>query len=169
MPVRNDLHRSSFESRESRLLETGELTVSAFRYASGIEALRVCNARGEIIVLPFKGQQIWRGGFDGRDLTMRSMFDEPVDTQVYLETYGAFMIHCGLAGLGAPGPDDTHPLHGELPNAPFQKAWLVIDEADGPVADGGSYRHTVAFSTNFLATAQVALSSLLYTTPSPRD
>ena len=95
MAVRIELHRSSFESRERRLLETGEFTVSAFRYDSGIEALRVCNARGEIIVLPFKGQQIWRAGFDGRDLTMRSMFDEPVDTHVYLETYGAFMIHCG--------------------------------------------------------------------------
>ena len=159
MAVRIDLHRSSFESRERRLLETGELTVSAFRYDSGIEALRVCNARGEIIVLPFKGQQIWRAGFDGRDLTMRSMFDEPVDTQVYLETYGAFMIHCGLAGLGAPGPDDTHPLHGELPNAPFQKAWLVIDEGEGTVAVGGSYQHTVAFSTNYLATAQVAMTA----------
>ena len=155
MAVRIDLHRSSFESRERRLLETGEFTVSAFRYDSGIEALRVCNARGEIIVLPFKGQQIWRAGFDGRDLTMRSMFDEPVDTQVYLETYGAFMIHCGLAGLGAPGPDDTHPLHGELPNAPFQKAWLVIDEGEGTLVVGGSYRHTVAFSTNYLATANL--------------
>ena len=159
MAVRIDLHRSSFESRERRLLETGEFTVSAFRYDSGIEALRVCNARGEVIVLPFKGQQIWRAGFDGRDLTMRSMFDEPVDTQVYLETYGAFMIHCGLAGLGAPGPDDTHPLHGELPNAPFQKAWLVIDEGEGTVAVGGSYQHTVAFSTNYLATAQVAMTA----------
>ena len=159
MAVRIELHRSSFESRERRLLETGEFTVSAFRYDSGIEALRVCNARGEIIVLPFKGQQIWRAGFDGRDLTMRSMFDEPVDTQVYLETYGAFMIHCGLAGLGAPGPDDTHPLHGELPNAPFQKAWLEIDEGEGTVAVGGSYRHTVAFSTNYLATAKVAMTA----------
>ena len=159
MAVRIELHRSSFESRASRLLETGEFTVSAFRYDSGIEALRLCNARGEIIVLPFKGQQIWRAGFDGRDLTMRSMFDEPVDTQVYLETYGAFMIHCGLAGLGAPGPDDTHPLHGELPNAPFQKAWLEIDEGEGTVAVGGSYQHTVAFSTNYLATAKVAMTA----------
>ena len=159
MAVRIELHSSSFESRERRLLETGEFTVSAFRYDSGIEALRVCNSRGEIIVLPFKGQQIWRAGFDGRDLTMRSMFDEPVDTQVYLETYGAFMIHCGLAGLGAPGPDDTHPLHGELPNAPFQKAWLEIDEGEGTVAVGGSYRHTVAFSTNYLATAKVAMTA----------
>ena len=159
MAVRIDLHRSSFESRERRLLETGEFTVSAFRYDSGIEALRVCNSRGEIIVLPFKGQQIWRAGFDGRDLTMRSMFDEPVDTQVYLETYGAFMIHCGLAGLGAPGPDDTHPLHGELPNAPFQKAWLEIDEGEGTVTVGGSYQHTVAFSTNYIATARVTMTA----------
>ena len=52
MAVRIELHRSSFESCERRLLETGEFTVSAFRYDSGIEALRVCNARGEIIVLP---------------------------------------------------------------------------------------------------------------------
>jgi len=159
MAVRIALHRSSFEDRERRLLEVGEFTVSAFRYDSGIEALRVGNARGEIIVLPFKGQQIWRAGFDGRDLTMRSMFDEPVDTQAYLETYGAFMIHCGLAGLGAPGPDDTHPLHGELPNAPFQKAWLEIDEGGGTVTVGGSYQHTVAFSTNYLATARVAMTA----------
>ena len=159
MAVRIALHRSSFEDRERRLLEVGEFTVSAFRYDSGIEALRVGNARGEIIVLPFKGQQIWRAGFDGRDLTMRSMFDEPVDTQAYLETYGAFMIHCGLAGLGAPGPDDTHPLHGELPNAPFQKAWLEINEGGGTVTVGGSYQHTVAFSTNYLATARVAMTA----------
>ena len=159
MAVRIELQRFSFEDRERRLVEAGEFTVSAFRYDCGIEALRICNARGEIIVLPFKGQQIWRAGFDGRDLTMRSMFDEPVDTQVYLETYGAFMIHCGLAGLGAPGPDDTHPLHGELPNAPFQKAWLEIDEGKGTVTVGGSYQHTVAFSTNYIATARVTMTA----------
>ena len=33
-------------------------------------ALRIINARGEIIVLPFQGQQIWRANFDGRDLTL---------------------------------------------------------------------------------------------------
>ena len=104
MAVRIELYRSSFEDVERQLVEIGEFAVSTFRYASDIEALRVSNARGEIIVLPFKGQQIWRARFDGRDLTMKSMFDEPVDTKVYLETYGAFMIHCGLTGLGAPGP-----------------------------------------------------------------
>ena len=86
MAVRIELYPSSFEHAERRLVEIGEFTVSTFRYASGIAAMRVSNARGEIIVLPFKGQQIWRASFDGRDLTMKSMFDEPVDTQVYLET-----------------------------------------------------------------------------------
>jgi hypothetical protein len=159
MPARIDLYRSSFEGKERQLATMGAFTVSSFRYDSGIEALRIRNARGEIIVLPFKGQQIWRAAFDGRDLTMKSMFDEPVDTQVYLETYGAFMIHCGLTGVGAPGPSDTHPLHGELPNAPFQTAWLEFDEAGERLTIGGSYRHTVAFSTNYLATARIGMEA----------
>ena len=157
MPARIDLYRSSFDDKERQLASMGGFTVSGFRYDSGIEALRIRNLRGEIIVLPFKGQQIWRAGFDGRELTMRSMFDEPVDTQVYLETYGAFMIHCGLTGVGAPGPSDSHPLHGELPNAPFQTAWLEFDEAAGRMTVGGSYRHTVAFSTNYQATASIGI------------
>ena len=128
MAIRLELYRSHFEEAEHPLVEIGEFCVSTFRYASGIEALRVRNSRGEIIILPFKGQQIWRAYFDDRDLTMKSMFDAPVDTMVYLQNYGAFLIHCGLTGLGDPGPEDSHPLHGEMPNAPFQKAWLEIDE-----------------------------------------
>lgn len=159
MPARIDLYRSSFDDRERQIARMGAFTVSGFRYDSGIEALRIRNARGEIIVLPFKGQQIWRAAFDGRDLTMKSMFDEPVDTQVYLETYGAFMIHCGLTGVGAPGPADSHPLHGELPNAPFQTAWLEFDEAGERLTVGGTYRYTVAFSTNYLATASIGLGA----------
>ena len=159
MSARIELHRAGFDDKERLLCEMGELRVSTFRYDSGIEALRVRNARGEIIVLPFKGQQIWRAIFDGRDLTMKSMFDEPVDTMVYLETYGAFLIHCGLTGLGAPGPEDSHPLHGELPNAPFQTAWIELDEDRQMVTVGGSYRHTVAFSTNYLATARIGMTA----------
>ena len=159
MSARIDLYRSGFDDRERPLCEMGEFRISTFRYASGVEALRVKNARGEIIVLPFKGQQIWRAAFDGRELTMKSMFEEPVDTMVYLETYGAFLIHCGLTGLGAPGPQDSHPLHGELPNAPFQTAWIELDQQRQCVTIGGTYRHTVAFSTNYLATASIRLTA----------
>ncbi|MEM8748871.1 MAG: DUF4432 family protein [Pseudomonadota bacterium] len=158
MPIWFELHKSSFGESERPLCTVGEFVVSTFTYPSGIEALRVRNARGEIIVLPFKGQQVWRAVFDGRDLTMQSMFDEPVDTQVYLETYGAFLIHCGLTGLGAPGPTDTHPLHGELPNARFQSAWLEVDEARSEVTIAGSYQHTVAFATHYRATTKIVMT-----------
>ena len=157
MTARIELSRSSFDFQERPFCQVGEFSVSTFKYASGIEALRVKNSRGEIIVLPFKGQQIWRAIFDGRDLTMKSMFDEPVDTQTYLETYGAFMIHCGLTGLGAPGPSDNHPLHGELPNAPFQHAWIELDPTGTRITIGGSYHYTVAFSTNYRATANIGM------------
>ena len=159
MSARIELPPSSFDFQERPFCQMGEFSISTFKYASGIAALRVKNSRGEIIVLPFKGQQIWRAVFDDRDLTMRSMFDEPVDTQNYLETYGAFMIHCGLTGLGAPGPQDNHPLHGELPNAPFQHAWIELDPSGTKVTIGGSYQYTVAFSTNYLATANISMTA----------
>ena len=92
MTVRIDLARAMFGERERPLASMGGFSLSTFRFDSGIEALRVRNRRGEILVLPFKGHQIWRAAFDGRDLTMKSMFDEPVPTTTYLETYGAFFI-----------------------------------------------------------------------------
>ncbi len=159
MPARVELYKSSFYELERPLYQMGEIIISTFKYRSGIEALRVKNARGEVIILPFKGQQIWRAKFDGRDLTMKSMFYEPVDTDVYLETYGAFLIHCGLAGVGAPGPTDHHPLHGELPNAPFQTAWLELDEQGQRVTLGGTYNYIVAFTTNYCAIAKVGITA----------
>ena len=157
--MRIELYESSFGEKERLLCTMGSLSVSSFRYSSGIEALRVRNARGEIIVLPFKGQQIWRAKFDDRALTMKSMFEEPVQTTDYLKTYGGFFIHCGLTGLGAPGPTDQHPLHGELPNAPFQDAWLEVDPAVQEIAICGAFQYTVAFATNYRATTRIGLGA----------
>ncbi len=148
-----------FGEKERLLCQVDEFSVSTFRYESGVAALRMTNARGEIIVLPYQGQQIWRASFDGRDLTMRSMFDEPRQTQVYLENYGGFMIHCGLTGLGSPGPEDSHHLHGELPNAAFQSAWLTVDPVARSVTIAGAYQHIVAFSTNYRATVASTLTA----------
>lgn len=157
MTLHIDLTNAQFGSVEQIIVSNENIAVSSFRYASGVAALRLKSARADIVVLPYKGQQIWSAKFDGRDLTMGSMFEEPVDTTDYLRTYGAFFIHCGLAGVGAPGPTDNHPLHGELPNAPFQAAWLEIDEAENRIAICGSYQHTIAFSCNYLATSKVSL------------
>ncbi|NBR12392.1 MAG: DUF4432 family protein [Alphaproteobacteria bacterium] len=153
MTLRIELTDNMFGEKERQLLTMGALRVSTFRYDNGIAALRVANARGELIILPFKGHQIWRCSFDGRELAMKSMFDEPVDTRSYLETYGAFFIHCGLTGMGAPGPEDRHPLHGELPNAPFQRAYLDCDETAKTLTVGGVYHYTVAFTVNYRATS----------------
>jgi hypothetical protein len=157
--IRIDLRAVSFGEKERPLAEGGGFALSTFRYESGIAALRVKNRRGEIIVLPFKGHQIWRAIFDGRDLTMKSMFEEPVPDVPYLETYGAFFIHCGATVIGPPGPTDRHGLHGELPNAPYQNGWVEIDEAKGTCAISGTYQYTVAFSTNYLATSTYVMGA----------
>src|SRR4030042_1025928 len=90
---------------------------------------------------------------------MKSMFTDPLPTRQYLETYGGFLVHCGATAMGVPSKEDTHPLHGELPNAPYQKAHLVFGQDDnGPYLGlGGRYQHTVAFSTNYVAQPLVKL------------
>ncbi|MBI0418023.1 MAG: DUF4432 family protein [Nitrosospira sp.] len=159
MTIRIALDSIAFREKEKPLLDAGGFRVSTFRYDTSIAALRIANRRGEIIVLPFKGHQIWRARFDGRDLTMKSMFDQPVDTRNYLETYGAFFIHCGITTMGPSGPMENYPLHGELPNAPFQTGSIVIDEVVGSLTVEGHYQHTVAFTTNYRATSSYRLKA----------
>ncbi len=156
-----------FDGKERLLVESGGLTASAFRYDSGVAALRLSNGLGELVMLPFQGQQIWSATFGGRDLTMRSMFDEPRNTSDYLSTYGGFLIHCGFTAMGVPTETDDHPLHGELPNAAYQQAWIVLgeDEHGAYIGLGGRYQHTIAFSYNYAAEPLVKLyadSSLIH-------
>lgn len=148
-----------FIEKERLLLTAESLVATGFRFASGVPAVRLHNERGEIVVLPFQGQQIWSARFDGRDLTMRSMFDQPRPTRDFLHTFGGFLQHCGATAVGGPGPDDNHPLHGELPNAPYDSAFLAVDEDEvGPyIGIGGYYRHTVAFGSDYTASPLVHL------------
>ncbi len=148
-----------FEGRERVLVEHGDLTATAFRFDSGVAALRLENGLGALVLLPFQGQQIWSATMNGRPLTMKSMFEQPRPTQVYLDTYGAFLIHCGMTAMGVPAAGDSHPLHGELPNAPYQEAWILAgeDESGRFLALHGHYRHTVAFNHNYQAEPTVCL------------
>ena len=88
------LTESMFSTREQLLLEADTLEASAFRFESGVAAIRLRNELGERVLLPFQGQQIWSASFRGRNITMRSMFDQPRTTRNYLETYGGFLLHC---------------------------------------------------------------------------
>lgn len=153
------LDEAMFTERERPLVSAGQLSATAFMFDSGVAALRLQNELGELIMLPYQGQQIWSARFLGRELTMRSMFDRPKPTQNYLETYGGFLLHCGVTAMGVPGDGDNHPLHGELPNAVFDSATILLgeDERGSYIALTGEYRHTVAFSCNYLARPLVKL------------
>jgi hypothetical protein len=148
-----------FTEREKVLIEFGPLSASAFLFGSGVAGLRLKNQLGELVTLPFQGQQIWSAEFGGRNLAMKSMFGEPRPTRQYLETYGAFMIHCGATAMGVPSKDDAHPLHGELPNAPYQRAYVVAgqDKKGAYIGLGGRYQYTVAFNHNYTAEPRVKL------------
>jgi hypothetical protein len=158
-PVTLELDREAFGPGERLLARAGALRATAFRYGTGVAALRLENGAGSATFLPFQGQQIWRADFLGRELTMRSMFDEPRPTRDYLRTYGALFLHCGGTAMGNPGPTDTHPLHGELPNLPYDTAQLSFGEdAAGLYAElTGTARDTLAFHHDFIARPRLRL------------
>jgi hypothetical protein len=75
------------------------------------------------------------------------VFPEPRNVSFFFETYGCFLMHCGALRMGCPGPEDEHPLHGELPYAEYNEASIVIDEDEKGIYAGitGVYRYRRAF------------------------
>jgi Domain of unknown function (DUF4432) len=153
------LQKSFFSENEKILIEHQGLRASGFLYNSGVHAIRLENELGQMTVLPFQGQQIWHLEFYGRTLTMKSMFDTPRLGGPYLQSYGAFLLHCGATAMGVPGPKDTHPLHGELPNAMYDTAQVLVgeDERGTYIGVSGTYQHTIAFGDNYRAQPVVKL------------
>lgn len=153
------LSPSMFSATDCVLVEHGRLSASIFKWPSGVCGVRLSNGKGNLVMLPFQGQQIWSAEFGGRNITMKSMFDMPRPTQNYLQNYGGFLLHCGFMAMGVPMPEDDHPVHGELPNAPYCGAHVEIgsDEHGDYIGLGGQYNHTVAFSTNYMAEPMVKL------------
>jgi hypothetical protein len=148
-----------FREAEKELAKFAGLTASTFLFNSGVCGLRLVNQVGQLVLLPFQGQQIWQAEFYGRPLTMKSMFDQPYPTTAYLHTYGGFLIHCGATAMGVPTEKDSHPLHGELPNAPYQTARLLVgqDERGSYLGLTGTYQYTMAFNHNYVARPVVKL------------
>lgn len=164
------LRPECFGERSRVLAEWNGLSATGFRYTTGVCGVRLANGRGHIDMLPFQGQQIWDAWFDERRLTMRSMFAEPKPTREYLDTYGGFFLHCGLTAMGVPSEADDHPLHGELPNAPYPEARILLGEdADGAyIGLTGVYEHVRAFNWNYRFEPRVRLTAgetLIHATP----
>lgn len=146
-----NLKTVKFDDGETVIATWKGLTASVFRYASGVAALRLANKVGEIVTLPFQGQQIADATFHGRRLRNRTMFDEPMVASAYLGNCGGFLVHCGATAMGNPSPEDSHPLHGELPNLPYQQAELVAgtDARGAWIGLAGVARYTIAFTHNY--------------------
>ncbi len=153
------LKRKDFTEAERLLAETDGLRVIAFAYPSGVEALRIENARGQITVLPFLGQMVWDAVFDGRRLTMGNVFPYPRRGASILDTYGAFAYHAGLLRNGTPGPTDTHPLHGEFPVAEMDRACIVIGtDAQGSFVEiRGEAEYVMGFGPHYMARPRIRL------------
>ena len=62
--------RHALLKRRSAYSWSGWRGVSLLRYDTGVEAVRLANRRGYVIVLPYFGQTLWDASFDGVRLGM---------------------------------------------------------------------------------------------------
>lgn len=154
-----NLDRHDFADSERLLLRHGALSAMLYRYPTGVEAMRIANARGHVVVLPYLGQIVWRAMFDGVELAMQSMFDAPRPAQTIIETYGALLYHAGILRNGVPAAADTHALHGEMPCMPMDRAWLECGtDAHGAWLAINSLRdYAMGFGAHYRATPRVIL------------
>jgi hypothetical protein len=147
------LQKKWFSEKEQTILTSDDMSVSIFLYSTGVAAVKIMNKTGFIIVLPYQGQQIWDAEFGGRSLKMKTFFDEPVKSGDLFDSYGALLFHCGALRMGCPGPEDDHPLHGELPAAPYSSASITVgeDEKGSFIGITGAYHYAKAFGDKYNA------------------
>jgi|GEM_PF-5782055 len=130
------LYPELFDERRRDVLRTGEWIVTAWRYSTGIAALRISNSRGYIEALPFMGQILWDAVFDGQSLRMDNMFDMPVSARQIVETYGCFAFHSGLLAAGGPAPAGAVPADALNPGVLSTPASAAtLDAAPGATLD----------------------------------
>ncbi len=150
-----ELQRDYFKEIKTVFFTNNEFSVNLFRYPSGIEAIELTNSRGRMVVLPYMGQMIWDLEFDGVDLKMKSMFSQPKKVDRVIDTYGCFAFHSGLISNGCPGLDDDHEMHGEMPCAEMDSAWLEI--TDNGIKISGQTEYVKGFGHHYLATPSVEM------------
>jgi hypothetical protein len=158
-PVTLSLCPEQFQGAQKTLLESADFLVTAWTYPSGVKALGLHNSRGHLVVLPYQGQMIWSALFDGCDLTMTHLFSQPRPSPTVIGTYGCFMFHSGLLRNGCPSPEDDHALHGEMPCAPMDSAWLEVgsDEQGAWLRLGGEVEYAQGFGDRYRARSSVTL------------
>jgi hypothetical protein len=146
------LKEAYFGEKETEIVSAGNLSASLFTYSTGVKAVRLTTDKGSIIVLPYMGQMVWRAEFLGYEMTMKTIFDEPIPAKdVFHETYGGFVMHCGLTAMGNPTAEDDHKPHGELPICKYDSAYILVGEDEGGryIGISGTYSHKSCYAYNY--------------------
>jgi hypothetical protein len=153
------LKQAFFAELPHEVFRNEAFRVELFRYPTGIEAIRVSQDRGHVVILPYYGHMIWEAVFDGVPLKLENRFQAPRPAADIVGTYGCFMYHSGLLRNGNPGPGDTHALHGEMPLAPMDLARIEAGEdASGPwLAVVGERDYLMGFGDHYRACPRVLL------------
>ena len=150
--IQINYNENSFTDRPIILAQNGEIKATAFKYSTGVCALKLENEKCSMVLLPYHGHQIWKANFNGKNLTQKSIFDEPLKTTKFGDNYGALLIHCGLSAMGNPSDNDSHPLHGELPTALYTNNYIRFDKDDDGefMAVGGTFHYRNAQDFNYI-------------------
>ena len=153
------LREAMFPDRETLFLDDGELKAYLFRYESGVCGVKLENSLGYIEVLPYQGQMVWDAVFYGRSLKMKNDVRFPRFRKEFRDTYGCYVMHCGILTMGCPSPEDDHPHHGELPYVTYDEASIEIDtdERGRYIAVTGLYEYNKAFGDHYAARPKTRL------------
>ncbi|MGC8576222.1 MAG: DUF4432 family protein [Caldisericum sp.] len=153
------LKKAYFSNKEELFMQIDDMSVSTFLYETGILSVKLKNSKGYVEILPFNGQMIWDAVFNERTLKMKTSFTAPRNVNSFLDTYGCYLMHCGVLGMGSPGPEDKHPLHGELPYASYDDANVIAgsDEKGTFIGVNGIYEYNRAFGDHYIAKPEIKL------------
>ena len=146
------IQENYFTELEKEIVNFGELSATLFTYKTGVKAIKIKNAKGSATILPYMGQMIWRADFNGVELSMKTMYKDPVPvTGNYTGTYGCFLMHCGLTAMGNPTERDNHEPHGELPIAKYDNVYIITgtDEKGDYIEVTGTYNRKFCYETNY--------------------
>ena len=149
-----------FDEVKRPILTGSPFTANLFKYETGVDAVEFSNGPVSCIILPYQGQQVWRLFIDGENMTMKSMYEYPEDTDdVFNFSYGGFLIHCGLTAMGNPSEEDDHPMHGELPQAKYKNVYIEVGEDDKGryIALGGDYTYKLSIDTGYIFSPELRL------------
>ncbi|QRZ61274.1 aldose 1-epimerase family protein [Rothia sp. ZJ932] len=151
------IHRETFGDTPRDVFNSSHWQVWAKKYPSGVESLTVQSSRLRVEILPYLGGMLWDAEADGVSLRMKNMFTQPHPVATIQDTYGCFAFHSGLLANGCPSPEDKHPLHGEFPCAPMNRAQLVIHE-NGTLSVESQYEYVQGFGYHYTAVSSVTFT-----------